>query len=183
MIYTNFIHSTYHSSSRKAPHSTRLPVRRGGRRDLMKALAKSSVTSCTNPMARTAHPKPAVRSNWRAIAGKMRPPVADPEAAIPIARERFVEKYVDSVEMAGQKRQPLPMPRHRPCERIRCQYCVATDVVKMPRMVKTVPARSTGRKKPASVKRPVKVPMKKVRKIWIEPIQLMSEGGRSSRPT
>jgi hypothetical protein len=50
--------------------------------------------------------------------------------------------------------------------------------MKTPKTPAKEPKRKTGRKEPASVSLPVKVPMKKRRKIWKEPIQDMSEGGR-----
>lgn len=114
------------------------------------------------------------------MAGNTRPPVTEPQAVMPMARDRFLLKYVDTVDTAGQKTKPLPMPMHMPCDNSNCQYCVAADVQNMPTVMKTVPQISTGRQNPASVMRPVKVPMKKVRNTWIDPIHEMSEGGRFS---
>lgn len=168
-----------YSGSFKAPHSTRLPALRGGNRDFMKKLANNKVASCTNPMARTVQPNPAEGSSSLAMAGNMRPPVTDPAAVIPMAKERFFSKYVDTTDTVGQKRHPLPMPIQIPWLRISCQYCVAAEVVNMPSVTNKVPRSSMGRKKPASVIRPVKVPMKKVRKICRDPIHEMSDGGRS----
>lgn len=65
-----------------------------------------------------------------------------------------------------------------PCARKNCQYCVQNDVAKVPATTSTEPVAKRGRKNPASVKRPVKVPMKKSRKISNEPIQEMSDGAR-----
>jgi hypothetical protein len=55
------------------------------------------------------------------MAGKTIPPVADPAAEIPMASERFLEKYVESMERAGQKRQPFPIPQQTPWARKSCQ--------------------------------------------------------------
>jgi hypothetical protein len=45
-----------------------------------------------------------------------------------------------------------------------------------PKTTKIVPVKNTRRKYPASVRRPVKVPMKKRRKICMVPIQEIVEG-------
>ena len=61
-----------------------------------------------------------------------RPPVAEPDAAIPIARERFLLKYVDSSDIVGQNWRPLPIPVQIPWARNNCQYFVERDVMKIP---------------------------------------------------
>ncbi len=48
----------------------------------------------------------------------------------------------------------------------------------MPRIWSVAPSAKICRKYPASVRRPVNVPMKNRRKIWKEPIQLTSAGAR-----
>jgi hypothetical protein len=72
---------------------------------------------------------------------------------------------------------------HIPCARNTCQYVLLTEAVKIPRIWKTEPSRRTGRKNPESVSRPDIVPMKKSRKIWMEPIQDTEEGGEESEVT
>lgn len=44
------------------------------------------------------------------ITGKTTPPVALPDAAIPIANDLFLLKYVEIRESAGQKISPFPRP-------------------------------------------------------------------------
>lgn len=78
--------------------------------------------------------------------------------------------------MEGVKKMPPPMPVMMPWVSIRCQYCVLSDIVKMPRSWRTVPMAKVGRNIPASSSRPEKAPMKKVSQTWIEPIQLIVEG-------
>lgn len=46
--------------------------------------------------------------------------------------------------------------------------------MKRPSTARKDPVQNTERKYPASVRRPVKVPMKKRRKTWIDPTQDMS---------
>lgn len=78
--------------------------------------------------------------------GNASPPVALPLAAMPMAKFRLLVKYVDSVEMHGQNSSPLPRPMQIPCASSTCQYCVATDAVKMPTIWKTTPSTKTWRK-------------------------------------
>lgn len=99
-----------------------------------------------NPIALTVQGKPAVGSSCLAMAGKIRPPVALPQAVMPMASPLFLLKYVDTVATVGQKRHPLPMPMQTPWARKSCQYFVHTAVVKMPRSWKVVPRRKTSRK-------------------------------------
>jgi hypothetical protein len=108
----------------------------------------------------------------------MIPPVALPAAQIPMARLFFLEKYVEIKATDGQKIKPFPRPQQTPCARKICRYVVLREVMKRPIVPKSDPTMNTGRKYPASVKRPDRVPMKKRQKIWTEPIQEMSEGAR-----
>lgn len=107
------------------------------------------------------------------------PPTPLPQVVMPIASERRLLKYVDTMATAGQKRQPLSIPTQTPCARNICQYFVHADVVNVPVTVRIAPEIDSGRKNPASVRRPVKVPMKKRRKTLMDPIQEMSDGARS----
>ena len=115
--------------------------------------------------------------------GNTTPPVAEPAAVIQIASARLLEKYVETRAMVGQNIHPFPMPIHTPCERNSCTYVVQRDVMKIPISWSVVPMRNRSRKWPASVRRPLNVPMKKRRKTWIDPTQEMSEGGRWSVET
>lgn len=99
-----------------------------------------------NPIALIVHGNPAVGNSCLAIAGKISPPVALPQAVIPMATPLFLLKYVEIVAIVGQKRQPFPRPMHTPCAKKSCQYLVHTDVVKMPSSWKEVPMRNTSRK-------------------------------------
>ena len=76
----------------------------------------------------------------------------------------------------GQKRRPEPIPVQTPWARNNCQYLVDREVIKTPRSCRIVPAINVGRKYPASVARPDRVPMKKRRKICTEPTQEISDG-------
>lgn len=89
---------------------------------------------------------PCAGNSWRTMLGNTNPPVAVPHAAMPMARLRLVVKYVDSVEMHGQNRHPLPSPMQMPSASSTCQYCVATDTVKMPMIWKATPSANTWRK-------------------------------------
>lgn len=81
-----------YSNSSKAAHSTTAPVLLGGTLVLSPQTATTNPKACTNPTARTVHPNPTRGSNSLAMAGKIRPPVADPHAEMPIASPRREEK-------------------------------------------------------------------------------------------
>lgn len=83
------------------------------------------------------------------------------------------------IVMVGAKRHPFPRPIHKPWERNTCQYLVALAAVNIPSICSAEPVRKICRKYPASVARPVKVPVKKSRNTWMEPIHDISEGGCS----
>jgi hypothetical protein len=55
---------------------------------------------------------------------------------------------------------------------------VEREVMNRPRTPRREPMMKTGRKYPASLRRPEKVPTKKRQNIWTEPIQEISEGAR-----
>jgi hypothetical protein len=121
-----------YSSSVKAPHSTSAPAFLGGILRLSPTLASNSPNAWRNPMALTVQGNPTEGNSCLAMAGKISPPVELPHAVMPMARPRFLLKYVDTVATVGQKRQPLPMPMQTPWARNSCQYLVHTDVVKIP---------------------------------------------------
>ena len=56
-------------------------------------------------------------------------------------------------------------------------YFVESEVMNTPKSMKNEPNIIVGLNKPKSVALPEKVPMKKSKKIWTLPIQLISEGG------
>lgn len=132
-------------------------------------------------MARTVHPKPMRGSSSRTMLGNTRPPVALPDAVMPMASDRRFWNQVARTARLGQNRKPFPSPTQRPWARKNCQYCVQAEVEKVPSSDRTAPMVTETRAKPASVRRPVKAPMKKRRKIWKDPIQEMSWGGRERR--
>ena len=78
--------------------------------------------------------------------------------------------------MEGQNCSPFAIPRQTPCDKNNCQSFVDSAMVKTPMSKKTVPAMYTGRKRPASVARPVKVPIPKSKNTCIEPIQEIVDG-------
>ena len=106
------------------------------------------------------------------------PPVEVPNAVRPMAKARRLWKYVATMARVGQKRHPFPRPTHTPWAIKTCQYWVHADAVRVPRTTSTAPTVETERKKPASVRRPMKVPMKKRRNT-----QEMSDGVRPRKST
>ena len=166
--------STY-GISLKLFQSTKAPVFLGGTLGLIPILQIVKHANWIKPNALIVHGNPTLGSSCCTMAGKTIPPVALPAAAIPIARLLFLLKYVLSKLTAGQNRKPFPRPQHTPCARNSCQYLVEMDAMKSPKTPRNEPMRNTGRKWPASVRRPVRVPTKKRRKTWTEPTQEMSE--------
>ena len=167
----------------KLAQSTRAPVFLGGTRGFSPMQHRTKHPSCTNPKALMVHGYPIRGRSCSTIAGNTMPP--EPLPAAPMARAKllFVVKYVLSKLTQGQNRNPFPRPQHRPWARKSCQYWVDRDAMKVPKTHLTVPAIITGRKYPASVRRPVKVPMKKRRKTCIDPIQEMTDGSLLSAVT
>lgn len=80
--------------------------------------------------------------------GYIRPPVHDPDAAMPIANARFFEKYVESRDIVGQNISPLPIPVHSPCAKNSCQYWVQSEVMNIPDRCRQNPVTKMGRKRP-----------------------------------
>ncbi len=91
--------------------------------------------------------------------------MALPEAANPIAKDLFFEKYVARTESAGQNKSPLPRPVQMPCARNSCQYLlwsinhrgkddignsyfVDKEVMKTPKIMKKEPKMMVGLNKP-----------------------------------
>lgn len=103
-----------YGASLKAESSMKGPVRRGGSRALNPRLQTMRMARMRNPMIRTVQPKPNVGRSDRTRAGKISPPVDEPQADIPIARLLLLEKYVDRRVNAGQKSKPLPRPTQTP---------------------------------------------------------------------
>lgn len=131
-------------------------------------------------MALIVQPNPMLGSSVLAMLGKTSPPTVLPHAAAANATALLRAKYVDITVMAGVNRKPLPMPVQTPCARNTCQYVVEIDVMKVPTTIKTAPVVTVALKNPASVRMPAKLPAKKSRKTSKEPIQAMSDGGRSN---
>jgi|tagenome__1003787_1003787.scaffolds.fasta_scaffold14355734_1 hypothetical protein len=69
----------------------------------------------------------------------MRPPTPEPEAAMPIARLRFVENQGGKTAMLVRYRKPIPIPKQTPCVRKRCQILVAYDAPKRAAKTSAVP--------------------------------------------
>ena len=63
-----------------------------------------------------------------------------------------------------------------PCVRKTCQYVVHSDVMKMPTSWTVMPVMRTRRKKPASVARPDRAPIRNGTKICTLPIQGIGDG-------
>lgn len=139
------------------------------------------VTSWIKAIVRIVHPSPIWGKSCRTMLGNARPPTVAPAAVIPNASERRLAKYVDVTAMVGQKRHPLPRPRHIPCARKNCQYVLQNEAATIPSTTRKKPTMKRGRKKPMSVQRPVKVPTKNSRKTSKEPIHDTSDGERSNR--
>jgi hypothetical protein len=172
-----------YGSSLKAAHSTMGPALLGGSLCLAKMMQVSKHASCTKPSALSVQPNPTFgRSCWT-IAGKTSPPVALPHATMPMAKLLFLEKYVETKLIIGQKRHPFPRPRHTPCAKNSCQYCVDKDAMNSPRICRTVPRTIICLKYPESVSRPVQVLIKNNKNTWILPTQEISDGGRFSAST
>lgn len=76
----------------KALHSIIGPDFRGGSRVLKKARVMRLTVSMTKAWIRTVHAKPILGSSCWTITGKTRPPVAVPEAPMPMAKERRLLK-------------------------------------------------------------------------------------------
>lgn len=68
-----------------------------------------------------AHPNPICGCNLWKIIGYKTPPKLLPEAAIPVAKAFFVEKYVLTIATDGTKRHPHPTPTQTACASITCQ--------------------------------------------------------------
>lgn len=90
------------------------------------------VASIIKPIALIVHGKPAVGKSCCTTIGKTTPPVHDPNAAKPTAKDLFLAKYVVSRLMVGQKCNPFAIPVQSACERKSCQYLVAKLVAKIP---------------------------------------------------
>jgi hypothetical protein len=174
--------STY-GASLKLAQSTRAPVFLGGTLGFSPMLQRQKQPSWIKAIALIVQGNPILGSNCFTMAGKIIPPVALPEVANPIAKLLFFEKYVLNKLSAGQNRHPYPIPQQTPWARNNCQYLVDKDVMKTPIIATRDPVRKTRRKYPASVNRPVNVPMKKRRKTWIEPTHEMSDGDLLSAVT
>jgi hypothetical protein len=100
-----------------------------------------------------------------------------------MAKLLFLEKYVETKLIIGQKRHPFPSPRQTPWARNNCQYCVDKDVMNSPKICKIVPSMMICMKYPASVSRPVQVLIKNNKNTWILPTHEISEGGRFKAST
>jgi hypothetical protein len=152
------------------------PVLLGGTLVFISKLHTIKHAKSMNARLLIVHGNPTLGSNCRTIAGNTIPPVADPVAASPIANPLLFEKYVLSKLTAGQKIKPLPSPQHKPWARNSCQYVFDRLAMNSPNTLRIEPVKKTARKYPASVRRPVKVPMKNRRKICTVPIQDMVDG-------
>lgn len=165
-----------YGSSLKDAQSTSGPALRGGRRVRYRAMVTMFDASMMNPMMRIVQGKPMRGKHCWTIIGKMTPPVQDPKAVNPSANARLRTKYVDTSAMEGQNCKPFAIPRQTPCERKTCHSFVDSAKLKIPTSWKTAPAMYTGRKRPASVARPVKVPIPNRKKTWMDPIQEIVDG-------
>lgn len=171
------IANSRYGTSLNADNSTNGPVARGGSRCLKNIKHGISVTSEIKPSVRIVHPYPIRGNNRITTAGNTRPPVAEPDADIPSAIPRFFTKYDEISASVGQNISPHPRPCPRPCARNNCQYSVHSDVMNIQNTSSVAPTISVNLKYPASVARPLNVPTKNSRKIWILPTHEMSEGG------
>jgi hypothetical protein len=167
-----------YGASLKLGKSINAPFFRGGTLGFNQILHTTKHASCINANALIVHGNPTFGNSCCTIAGYTMPPVALPAAANPIARLLFLLKYVLNNASVGQNSAPFPNPQHTPWARKSCQYVVDREVMKTPKTAMKDPIRNTGRKYPASVNRPVKVPMKKSRNTCMDPTQDMSLGGR-----
>ncbi len=104
-----------------ALHSTNGPLLLGFTRGRKNIPHTTSAASCINPMALIVHANPALGNSSLAMPGKINPPVALPDATIPMAKFLLLLKYVDTIDMVGQKRHPFARPMHTPCARNNCQ--------------------------------------------------------------
>ena len=104
-------------------------------------------------------------------------PTEFPVETIPTANALRSEKYVAINPILGQKKIPPPIPVNTPWLSSNCHHFVERLIMKIPSSCSTPPTNNVGTNKPASSNRPEKAPMKKVRKTWMEPIQLMVLGG------
>lgn len=139
-------------------------------------MVKTLMASMMKPITLTVHGNPILGRSCCTITEMTTPPVHDPNEARPTASARRRAKYVVRSDMAGQNCSPLAIPLQIACAKNSCQKFVALAVLKMPRIWKAAPGMYTHRKRPASSARPLKVPMKKRRKICTLPIQEMVEG-------
>ena len=79
----------------------------------------------------------------------------------------------------GEKELPVPTFINEELRRgdTEMTYLVDKEVIKTPSSMKKEPNRIVGLNKPKSVALPAKVPIKKSKKIWTLPTQLISDGG------
>ena len=85
-------------SSLKVGYSTIGPDRGGGIRCLRKAIATIFMAGITKLIIRTVQGNPILYKSYCTIARKISPPVALPQAPMPIASDRLVVKYVGRSE-------------------------------------------------------------------------------------
>jgi hypothetical protein len=127
------------------------------------------------PIALKVHPKPIDGSKVLAILGYIKPPVTLPHETTPITMGSLLLKYMVISVIIGVRRSPLPRPVHSPCERTTCQYSSVKDVMNVPSVTSIAPDIVVMRRYPASVRRPLMIPMKKRRKTAMEPTHAISE--------
>lgn len=102
--------------------------------------------STVKPRLRIVQPNPILGSSCWTMTGKTKPPVAEPAAAMPIARLFFLLKYVDTNASIGQNKQPFPRPVQTPCARKSCQYWVEREAIMIPKVLRMEPRKNMERK-------------------------------------
>lgn len=140
------IEKSKYGSSLKAFHSTIDPIFRGGSLAFIQDEAMTEVARAIKPITRIVQGNPIRGSSACATRGKVMPPVALPVRTRAIAIARCFEKYVVTTARQGQTSIPSAIPTATPCARKICQYSVAKDVIKIPRICTAEPIIKRARK-------------------------------------
>ena len=103
-------------------------------------------------------------------------PMLLPVAIIPDASIVCEEKYWAGTTTLGKYKSPAPRPPQRPWDSSVCQYCDENEVMTNAKTWRSIPAQSCLRRYPASISRELSIPINIIVKVWVDPIQEISEG-------
>ncbi|KAI4210518.1 MAG: hypothetical protein LQ351_006669 [Letrouitia transgressa] len=94
---------------------------------------------------------------------------------MPVAIIRFLRKYSGITATEVKPRRPLPIPTQKAWASNISQYLVHKLSMNIPSVVMIVPPIKMGWRYPASRSHPAQTPINIMRKIWMEPIQAITE--------